>query len=319
MRITFWGTRGSLPAPLSAHDVRAKVLTALQLARSHHFADEQAVEAFIEHDLPFDVKGTFGGNTSCVQLDAGGSEYVVCDAGSGLRVFGNAMLEKHGYGAPQTYHIFMSHLHWDHIMGFPFFTPAYIKGNVIRIYGCHPDVRAAFERQFGAPSFPVPFALLGATLEFVHIDPGATTTIAGLTVTVAKQQHGGDSYGFRFEGAGKTVVYATDSEHRFATRDDELPFLDLFRDADVLIFDAMYSLGDSVSIKEDWGHSSNVIGVELAQRARVKHLVLHHHEPIYDAAMIGRVLSDARRYHEITAGGGRLEISSGYDGLEIAI
>jgi phosphoribosyl 1,2-cyclic phosphodiesterase len=146
MRITFWGTRGSLPAPLSAHDVRAKVLTALQLARSHHFADEQAVEAFIEHDLPFDVKGTFGGNTSCVQLDAGGSEYVVCDAGSGLRVFGNAMLEKHGYGAPQTYHIFMSHLHWDHIMGFPFFAST----AAIRM----------FARRSNASSEPRPFRYL---------------------------------------------------------------------------------------------------------------------------------------------------------------
>jgi ribonuclease BN (tRNA processing enzyme) len=87
----------------------------------------------------------------------------------------------------------------------------------------------------------------------------------------------------------------------------------------VLIFDAMYSLGDAVSMKEDWGHSSNVIGVELAQRARVKHLVLYHHEPIYDDAMIERVLSDAQRYQEITADGRPLQISSAYDGLEIEI
>jgi phosphoribosyl 1,2-cyclic phosphodiesterase len=319
MRIAFWGTRGSLPTPLAAHDVRAKVRSALLLARSHHFSDDHAVDAFIEEHLPFEVKGTFGGNTSCVQLDAGGTEYVLCDAGSGLRVFGNAMLEKHGFAAPQTYNIFMSHLHWDHIMGFPFFTPAYIKGNVIRIYGCHPNLRAAFERQHGAPSFPVPFDLLAANLEFISIEPGIPTIVAGFTVTAAKQQHGGDSYGFRFEHENKTVVYATDSEHRFATREDERPFLNLFRDADLLIFDAMYSLGDAVSMKEDWGHSSNVIGVELAQQARVKHLALFHHEPIYDDAMIERVLSDARRYQEITADGGHLEVSSAYDGLEIVI
>jgi phosphoribosyl 1,2-cyclic phosphodiesterase len=319
MRITFWGTRGSLPTPLSAREVRAKIHSALVLARSHHFADEHAVEEFIEHDLPFDVKGTFGGNTSCVQLDAGDTEYVVCDAGSGLRVFGNAVLEQHGAGTPQTYHIFMSHLHWDHIMGFPFFVPAYIKGNVIRIYGCHPNMRAAFERQHGTPSFPVPFGLLGATVEFIDLEPGMPESLAGFTVTAAKQQHGGDSYGFRFERDGKTVVYATDSEHRFATREDERPFLNLFRAADVLIFDAMYSLGDAVSMKEDWGHSSNVIGVELAQRAGAKHLVLFHHEPIYDDAMIDRVLSDARRYQEITSDGRQLEVSSAYDGLEIVI
>jgi phosphoribosyl 1,2-cyclic phosphodiesterase len=318
MRITFWGTRGSLPTPLAARDVQAKIRSALLLARSHHFSDEHAVDAFIEHELPFDVKGTFGGNTSCVQLDAGGAEYVLCDAGSGLRVFGNAVLERHGY-APQTYNIFMSHLHWDHIMGFPFFTPAYVKGNVIRFYGCHPDIRAALERQHGAPSFPVPFAMLGATLEFITLEPGVPATVGGLTVTAAKQQHGGDSYGFRFEREGKTVVYATDSEHRFAAREDERPFLDLFADADVLIFDAMYSLGDAVSMKEDWGHSSNVIGVELAQRAGAKHLVLYHHEPIYDDAMIERVMSDAQRYQEITSDGARLDISSAYDGLEIVV
>ncbi len=319
MRIRFWGTRGSLPTPLTAHDVQAKVRSALHLARSHHFPDEHAVEAFIDEHLPFEVKGTFGGNTSCVQLDAGDSEYVVCDAGSGLRVFGNAVLEQHGAEGVQTYHLFMSHLHWDHINGFPFFVPAYTKGNVIRIYGAHSGMRAAFERQHGPPSFPVSFAQLGATVEFVRIEAGVPLTVAGFRVTCAKQQHGGDSYGYRFERDGKTIVYATDSEHRFATREDEQPFLDLFRDADVLIFDAMYSLGDAVSNKEDWGHSSNVVGVELAQRAGVKHLVLYHHEPVYDDAMIERVRNDARRYQEITAAGRPLEISSAYDGLEIVM
>ncbi len=321
MRIVFWGTRGSLPAPLAAADVRAKVRAALLLGRAHHLFDERAIDAFIERHLPFEVKGTFGGNTSCVQIDADAdlAEYVVCDAGSGLRVFGNAVLEKHGFAKPQTYNIFMSHLHWDHIMGFPFFTPAYIRGNVIRIYGCHPNLRAAFERQHGGPSFPVPFDLLGAALEFVTLEPGVPTMVAGFTVTAAKQQHGGDSYGFRFEYDDRTVVYATDSEHRFNTREDERPFLNLFRDADVLIFDAMYSLGETVSIKEDWGHSSNVIGVELAQQARVKHLVLFHHEPIYDDAMIARVLNDARRYQQITGNGSPLEISSSYDGMEIVV
>ncbi|HEV8019741.1 MAG TPA: MBL fold metallo-hydrolase [Candidatus Lustribacter sp.] len=316
MRVTFWGTRGSLPTPLTAQEVKVKIRRALELARAHHFPDDHAVDAFIEHGLPFDVKGTFGGNTSCVQLDAGSPEYVLCDAGTGLRAFGNMVLEQHR-GDPQIYNFFMSHLHWDHIMGFPYFLPAYIKGNLIRIYGCHADLRGGFARQHGPPSFPVPFDALGARLEFIPIEPGVPEVIAGFTVTAGKQQHGGDSYGFRFEHDDKTVVYATDSEHRFESREDERPFLNLFRDADVLIFDAMYSLGEAVSMKEDWGHSSNVIGVELAQRARAKHLVLFHHEPVYDDAMIERVLSDARRYQEITADGTQLEISSAYDGMEI--
>jgi phosphoribosyl 1,2-cyclic phosphodiesterase len=317
MRVKFWGTRGSLPAPLCAEDVRAKVRTALVLAREEHFANEEAIDAFIERALPFSIAGTFGGNSPCVQIDDGLSEYLLCDAGSGLRVFGNAMLAQHGPAAPATYHIVMSHLHWDHIMGFPFFAPAYIAGNRVRIYGCHERLREAFERQHGPPSFPIPFSYLSATIEFVPLKVGEPAEICGFTVTPGKQHHGGDSFGYRFERDGKVLVYATDSEHKFETREDEEPFVRMFRNADVLIFDAMYSLGDAVSMKEDWGHSSNVIGVELAQKAGVKHLVLFHHEPRYDDATLERVLNEARRYGEITGEGRPLEISSAYDGLEI--
>ena len=319
MRIRFWGTRGSLPAPLAADDVRAKLRTALVLAREEHFPDEDAIDAFLDQALPFSIVGTFGGNTACVELDAGTTDYVLCDAGSGLREFGNSVLAQHGPGAPQTYHIVMSHLHWDHIMGFPFFTPAYIKGNRVRIYGCHSGLREAFERQHGGPSFPIPFSYLSATIEFVQLEVGVASDIAGYTVTPAKQHHGGDSYGYRFERDGKAVVYATDSEHKFQKREDEEPFVAFFRNADVLIFDAMYSLSDSVSMKEDWGHSSNIIGVELAQKAGVKHLVLFHHEPMYDDAMLERVLNEARRYSEISSADRPLVVSSAYDGMELAL
>jgi glyoxylase-like metal-dependent hydrolase (beta-lactamase superfamily II) len=151
MRVVFWGTRGSLPTPLSAADVRAKVRGAVMLARERHFASETEVDAFID-DLPFSIAGTFGGNSPCVQMDGGGEEYVVCDAGSGLRVFGNSVIAEYGPRVPRTYHICMSHTHWDHIMGFPFFTPAYIPGNRVRIYGVHDDLEATFRRQHGPPS-----------------------------------------------------------------------------------------------------------------------------------------------------------------------
>jgi phosphoribosyl 1,2-cyclic phosphodiesterase len=317
MRVIFWGTRGSLPTPLSAVEVRAKVRTALMLARERHFAGEADVDAFID-DLPFSVAGTFGGNSPCVQIDGGGAEYVLCDAGSGLRVFGNSALAKHGPKAPQTYHLCMSHTHWDHIMGFPFFTPAYIPGNRVRIYGVHDDLEATFRRQHGAPSFPLTFDMLGATIEFVQLTAGETYEIGGLAVTATLQQHGGDSYGYRFTQGAKTVVYATDSEHKFGSREDAEPFVGLFRDADVVVFDSMYSLGEAVSMKEDWGHSSNIVGIELAQEANVKHLVLFHHEPVYDDAMIERVLHESRRYAEIVEDR-TLEISSAYDGMVIEI
>lgn len=317
MRVRFWGTRGSLPAPADAAAVRAKVRSALVLARGRSIVSDEGVDAFI-NELPFSIRGSFGGNTSCVQLFTGEEHDLICDAGSGLRVFGNATLAKFGAKLPRTYHIVMSHRHWDHIMGFPFFTPAYIPGNTIKIYGCHPDLREAFERQHGNPSFPIPFAALAATIEFVQLTVGEPREIAGTVVTATKQQHGGDSYGYRFERGGKVVVYSTDSEHTFATAADQQPFIDMFRDADIVIFDAMYSLGETVSVKEDWGHSSNVVGVELAHAAGARHLVLYHHEPVYDDAMIERVLNETRRFEEITrAGYAPLTVSSAYDGMEL--
>jgi phosphoribosyl 1,2-cyclic phosphodiesterase len=213
----------------------------------------------------------------------------------------------------------MSHPHWDHIMGFPLFTPAYIPGNTIRIYGAHRNLREAFERQHGPPSFPIPFAALGATIEFEYLEPGRTRAVAGFDITPTLQQHGGDSYGYRAERDGKVVVYATDSEHKFASAADQRPFVELFRNADLAVFDAMYSLGESVSMKEDWGHSSNIVGVELAQAARVKHLVLFHHEPIYDDATLERIQDETRRFEEITRTAAPLRVTSAYDGLEIVV
>jgi phosphoribosyl 1,2-cyclic phosphodiesterase len=275
------------------------------------------VEAFLDRECP--VPATFGGNSSCVQLEIGGDEYIVCDLGSGARAFGNHVLATRGPGTPSTFHVFMSHVHWDHIMGFPFFVPAYIPGNVVRIYGCHDVLEEAFRRQHAAPSFPVDFSRLGARIDFVRLEPDKRYEIAGLSVRTMRQHHGGDSYGYRFERDGVVVVYSTDSEHKLDDPAATEAFVEFFRDADLVIFDAMYSLADAISVKEDWGHSSNVVGVELCQMARARHLCMFHHEPAYDDAQLRRVLADTRRLEEITRGATRLEVSSAYDGMEIEL
>ena len=107
-------------------------------------------------------------------------------------------------GEPAEYHVFMSHTHWDHIMGFPFFMPAYIPGNVITIYGCHAWLEEAIRRQHGAPSFPVEFAQLGAEIRFVRLEPDRPYDLAGFRVTAKRQRHTGDSYGYRFERDGRS-------------------------------------------------------------------------------------------------------------------
>lgn len=319
MLIRFWGTRGSLPRPLGSRAVRDKIRGALLAARGRKLDAAEAIDAFIERELPFSVGGTFGGNTSCVEIATDGDEHVICDLGTGVREFGNRLIALHGPQRKHRFNVFMSHVHWDHIMGFPFFAHAYIPGNVIRIHGCHKVLREAFERQHSSPSFPVDFSSLGATIEFVELEPEHSYEIAGLSVKMIRQQHSGDSYGYRFSHAGRSVVYSTDGEHKFDTLDESYPFVPFIRDADLLIFDTMYSLADAVSVKEDWGHSSNMVAVELAQLARVKHLVMYHHEPIYDDGMIETILSETRRYEEISRSTHKLLVSSAYDGLEIGL
>jgi phosphoribosyl 1,2-cyclic phosphodiesterase len=253
-----------------------------------------------------------------VELELGGDEYFVCDMGSGARPFGAHVLARQS-GQPAKVNVFMSHVHWDHIMGFPFFGPAYVPGTHIRVHGCHDVVEQAFRLQQAPPCFPVEFSQLAADIEFVQLAPGRPHEISGVRVTPAQQMHSGDSFGYRFEAGGKTVVYTTDSEHKLENRAQTERFVRFFQDADLVIFDAMYSLADAISVKADWGHSSNIIGVELCQMARARHLVLFHHEPAYDDATIEGVLRETRRFEELTRGTRALQVTAAYDGLEIDV
>ena len=318
MKIRFWGTRGSIPVALTAADVRAKLLTALLGARDARFDRRADVEAYLD-GLGFDIAGTYGGHSSCVQIDCGGDQQVVLDMGSGARPLAQQMIERFGPGQPQTYHVFMSHLHWDHIMGVPFFTPIYIPGNRIIVHSCHANVEQAFRRQQRGPSFPVDFEQLGASISFDVLQPDTPYSIAGLNVRAKRQRHSGDSYGWRFEHDGKSVVYSTDSEHKLDDAEECASFVDFFADADAVIFDAMYSFADAVSVKADWGHSSNIVGVELCQMARARRLVMFHHEPAFDDRRIQKVLDETRRFEEITRDGHALEVLSAWDGLELTL
>ena len=147
-RIRFWGTRGSLPVALTAPVVREKIIAALRGASGRTFGSNADIERYVD-GLAFAEVGTYGGHTSCVEIETGHPEYVICDLGSGARPFGQAALARHGPQSPQTYHVFMSHVHWDHIMGLPFFAPAYIPGNRVRIYGSHPWLESALQAAAG--------------------------------------------------------------------------------------------------------------------------------------------------------------------------
>ncbi len=320
MRVRFWGTRGSLPVAATGQMIREKIKQALYLAEGRRFENEAQIERFIDESLDFPIRYGYGGDSSCVQIE-GGDEYMICDMGSGLRRFGQQMMIRHGPNHPNVYHLFMSHVHWDHIMGFPFFPPAYIPGNIIHIYGGHniEVLEDAFRRQQSSPCFPVHWDQLGAEISFTHLEVGRWHEINGYRIKLMRQAHHGSSFGYRFERDGKTLVYSTDAEHKQQNEKETAAVEDFFRDADLVIFDAMYSLADMITIKEDWGHSSNIVGVDLCLQANVKHYCMFHHEPVYNDETLYTILQETKRYEEIVHENHSLKISTAYDNLVIDI
>ena len=320
MLVRFWGTRGSLPVAPTADMIQKKIAQALVAADGRRFDDEMDAEMFVENELSFAAGGTYGGATPCVELEAGSGPYFVCDMGSGLRQFGLDSMRRNAAGHAKTYNFFLSHLHWDPIMGFPFFAPAFDPEAIIRIHAGHPDAETALRRQQEEISFPVPFDWLRAKFEFVTLTPGEPHRVDGVEVETKLQHHSHGSYGYRFtDGDGRVAIYSTDSEHKLEKMAVEAAFIHFFREADIVVCDTMYSLADSVSMKEDWGHSSNIVAVDLCHEAKAKMLALFHHEPTYDDEDIERMHSETVRYEELTRDGPPLNVICAYDGLEVRL
>ena len=160
---------------------------------------------------------------------------------------------------------------------------------------------------------------LAANVGFKILSPEEWHEIAGFRVLAKEQNHPGRSFGYRIEKGGKTIIYSTDSEHRNESEEDLKPFVEFFRDADLLIFDAQYTLADSWTVKEDWGHSNNVIGIELSQEAGVKHLVLFHQDPTVRDEALDKLLKDSRKLASLLHKGGSIEVSVARDGMVIEV
>jgi phosphoribosyl 1,2-cyclic phosphodiesterase len=214
-----------------------------------------------------------GGNTSCVEVRAG-EQRIVFDAGTGLRGLGDRLITS----GPSATTILLSHLHWDHIQGLPFFTPIYIAGNWIEVVsgpnGAMP-LEAALRRQMSAPFFPVDFEDVSRQVRVREPRVGETFAVGDVRVTMAKLNHPDPVYGYRLDHHGASVVYATDTEH-FACVDPALARL--AAGADVLIYDAQYT-PEEYPGKVGWGHSTWEAAVALARTAGVRQLVLYHHDP----------------------------------------
>jgi phosphoribosyl 1,2-cyclic phosphodiesterase len=224
----------------------------------------------------------YGGNTPCVEMRVGGKR-LIFDGGTGLRVLGQSLLSQ----MPVEAHMFFTHSHWDHIQGFPFFVPAFIKGNCFHIYGTvapnGATVKQRLNDQMLHPNFPVPLQVMGADLQFNDLEIGEKVQFGDVTIENALLNHPGEAVGYRVSWQDAAAAYITDTEH-FSDRLDE-NVLRLADRADVLIYDATYTdeeYNSPASSKKGWGHSTWQEAVKVAKAAKVKKLVIFHHDPLHN-------------------------------------
>ena len=294
MFVHFKGTRGSIPTAPTAQEIEEKVVASLMAARGKELRSERQIREFVSDKLNFRTRAHWGGNTPCIHVDTGSKDYLILDGGSGLRSLAKEIMAKKISGA--TFHIFLSHFHYDHIQGIPFFAPAYAPSNRVVFHGGHREIEKHLRAQMSEPFFPIGFDTLGAEISFEEHMPGDVIEVCDSRITLFQQNHPGLSYGYRVENQGKAMVYSTDCEHTNEAHSKNYPYLDFIRGADLLIFDAPYTLSQSIGNREHWGHSSNVMGVELAARADVKKLAIFHHDPNATDENISEFCAHTRKF-----------------------
>lgn len=299
MRLRFWGVRGSIPAP--GPDT-----------------------------------SRYGGNTACLTLEFPSADptqppnLFILDAGTGIRALGLSLLKKRRI--PLTAHLFLSHTHWDHIQGFPFFAPAFIPGSKILVHGgvgSDSELATVLTGQMLHRYFPVSLSELGAEIRFEHTDEGIYE-IAGARIHVDDLHHPGITVGYRFEIGGRVITYCTDTEPlNVATGIDPaavatLPLdpqvLALAQDADVFIHDAQYTDAEYPP-KVGWGHSPISYVIRTAIAARARRLILFHHDPIRLDDALDTFLADARTLTLSLVGptDAPPQVDAAAEGVEIAL
>lgn len=287
MNIQFWGVRGSIPTPLTPQQIQSKIIAAVQRITPSDIESTESRERFISN-LPDWIYGTAGGNTPCVVLTDGDTK-VILDCGSGLRVFGKTEKEN------KNYHVLLSHFHWDHIQGLPFFDPAYDPNTRIDFYSPFPAAKELLQKQMKRPFYPVPFESFTKNFNFHRIHRGTEFMIGDLKVNFCKMNHPGNSYSYSFSKNGKKFVYATDVELKTLDFDENEQTAAVFKDADVIVLDSQYTVEEAFR-KQNWGHSAFCYAIDFSVRWNIKELYLFHHEPTYDDKKLASILQAARWY-----------------------
>lgn len=289
LRVTFWGTRGSIPSP-----------------------------------GPSTVR--YGGNTPSVEVRTSEGWLVILDAGTGIRALGNHLMTQ-ANGDPIQGDIFLTHAHWDHIQGLPFFAPIFQRGNHFKIWGSaalETSIDRVVRDQMSPVVFPVAFDELDATIDFTQISDGETCNGTGFEVSAFDVRHPGGALGYRFKELGKesaSLVYISDNELRPAERygppngwrDRLVAFA---KGAKVLVHDTTYA-EDEYQSHVGWGHSTYADGVELALEAGVEQLVLFHHEPRRSDEELDRRTKECEAL--VKARGGSLKVVAAAEGLTLYV
>ena len=238
----------------------------------------------------------YGGNTPCMQVRLDDGRRFIFDAGTGIRPLGANMMGEDG---PSDAIIFLTHFHWDHIQGFPFFSPLYNPAASLRIIGPKQfdvDIQTLFAGQMGPIYFPIPFDALAAHKEFSHLNDGVWEE-DGFTVSAMRMRHPSFTVGYRIEYGGEALAYIPDNE--IVGEDYDMgetwrrDFIDFIGDVDVLIHDAMFTEEEYRS-KVGWGHSSFRQAIHLAHEAGAKKLLFFHHDPERHDDMLSELVSSRR-------------------------
>jgi phosphoribosyl 1,2-cyclic phosphodiesterase len=239
----------------------------------------------------------FGGNTPCLDFVAPDGTQFILDCGTGLRALGNRWGAGDPVG-PTKAHICVTHYHWDHIQGLPFFSPLYVDKNEFQFYSFRSkflgrdSLRQVFEAQMALPYFPVDFSAMSARRKFRELDGGDSFQVGENNVTARWLNHPQGCLGFRIETPAGTIAYATDNEPGDAALDKSLR--ELAAGADIFVNDAQFTPTQLAGVRKGWGHSSWKDGVSIAREVNAKTLVLFHHDPDSTDRVVDSILRAAR-------------------------
>ncbi|HEY1407203.1 MAG TPA: MBL fold metallo-hydrolase [Spirochaetota bacterium] len=281
MIIDLWGVRGSIPAPMGNVEYRLKLREILQRGIVAGMSSVEDIEPFLAQ-LPANLQYNYGGNTTCATVKSSSGQTYILDCGTGVRTLGDILMKGAAGKGKAEIHIFITHTHWDHIQGIPFFKPLYIPGNIIHFHSGISDLADRLSYQQTERFFPKPFEAMEATKEFHLINEGEIfSPEKSISISCQKIKHPGGSMAYRFDEAGKTFIFATDAEFTADYLETFTPAQhSFFNNADLLVIDSQYTLDEAFK-KFDWGHTSYTMAINCAIKWKSKRLVLTHHEPAY--------------------------------------